>query len=486
MKPRPLIAAGGAALLLAGGIAWMLFGSGDDPSEPGARDAAVDAPRVTAEGTADRSREPGGRSSPGGLRTVISGAAPTPRPGLRPGTGGTPPASGGSAPSGPESGEVHGRVVDPEGNPIAGAGVRLITDSPGAALPVRDSTSDAAGAFRFSNVRAGTWILDAGSPGRAQVSGMRVEVPRPEGVLVVLEPDRPILVRAVGGDDAPLPGVAITAREIGRGGPAPARSFRAVTGPAGEAELRGLPLDDEARFSIGASVRGMPPVTLERTVAELRAGPLEIRMDEGSPLGGIVMDADGSPLANVRLILVPEGGSQLGTTGRPILHSTAAGEFRFTGLPGGSYTLFADGGDRGRRKVPSIAVPAAAGGEPLRIRLAPLGSPEAEEAVAPLPTRSVRALQAGLRPGTGAIVGRIVTSGPPPMFSIGLIPAGAASAEAERTYRQTAKRAEFRCSSVPAGSYAVLAIVDGDVRGRVEGVTVTAGKDSEPVVISLE
>ncbi len=385
--------------------------------------------------------------------------------------------------------EFRGQVLGTEGDPIAGASIRLSPEIRHSESPQdRLTRTDDSGQFALRGLSPGIWFLSARHPDRHTLAGLRVEVPSAEPVRVVMPPDRPSLLRAVDEEGIPLAGVRITAR-ISPGGDIPGQvpAVRAITGSDGEALLRGLPADDATILVIQANLRGRPQVSVTRTAGELRRDALVVEMGSGGSLGGLVMDPAGIPQANVRLILISSV-QDPSHPGRWSLYSTAQGEFLFRGIPRGEYTLFADGGERGRCRITALRVePDSTRSSKLQVQLSPLGSPEAEEAIPPRPLVSVRSLRSGRIPGTGTVQGRVTAEGPVPAFSIGLAPAktGSEGDAPKHIYRQTARRPEFQLTNVPPGTYQVLLIVDGEVRTRSGEIQVKAGGRTDPVVLRL-
>jgi len=343
------------------------------------------------------------------------------------------------------------------------------------------------GRFEIRGLAPGPWFLSARHPERLTVAEMRLEVPSPGPLLVMMAPDRPAPLRVVDEAGNPLAGVRITARISGR--PLPRTivpSIRTSTGPDGKAELRRLPGEDSIPISVQAAHPERPPVSITRTAGELRRDGLVIEMGAGGVLGGIVLNPEGEPQANVKLILVPDPSAP--ASARKTLHSTAGGLFRFRGIPGGLYTLFADGGEKGLRRIPGLQVKEGDREEQeIEVRLFPAGSREARDASPPPPRITVRKMRTGGGiPGTGTIRGLLRTEGTLPAYSIGLISQSSGSDIPERIYRQTGRRPAFRIDNVPAGTYRVLLLVDGEVRASAEGVKVVAGQEASQVELSLE
>jgi hypothetical protein len=403
---------------------------------------------------------------------------------------------------------LEGQVVDPAGDPIEGASLLLTRGRPSRRAPASAAArSDAEGRFRLSGLPAGSWMLSARKEGRLSVVALRQEVPARSPLVVVLSPDAPARLRVVDGQGLPLIGVRITARQ--KGGVGQPVSFwsvvEGVSGDDGLASLAGLTEDDESVIELTASLGSRPPVQLERKAGDLRAAVLEIVLKEGGALAGMVFDSNGDPAAGVKLVLFSAGERDRPST-RRMLHSTSTGAFFFHGLAEGRYTLFADGGERGGRRIPDLLVEEGPPRSELEVRLAPSGSLDAEAPKTAPPGIIVRPLRRGkpleetvlaeppgatLAPataprGTGSIRCRLSSKDGIPEFSIGLVPEGVPGDDPQRRYQMGRGRSEFWIPNVPPGSYRVLLIVGDQVRARAGPIAVASGKESGPVDLSLD
>lgn len=65
------------------------------------------------------------------------------------------------------TGQVSGRLTDPQGRPVAGGAIHLLSATPGATT--FDATSDPNGRFVFPSVPAGDYTIDANAPGFAEI-----------------------------------------------------------------------------------------------------------------------------------------------------------------------------------------------------------------------------------------------------------------------------------------------------------------------------
>jgi hypothetical protein len=440
--------------------------------------------------------------------------APRPAPAALPGTGGLDGSAGPSAaapgalaarlPEGEaiqDREPIEGQVVNEDGKAIEGASLRLRPlESRGEGPLELAARTDGQGRFRFRAVPAGPALLSARAEGRRSLQGFRVEPAPRAPVRLVLVPDLPALVRVADGEGRPLAGVEVVARVRSAAPEIPLLSpLRARSGPDGEAELHGLPADDGTVLAVRATLAGRPPATLRATAGALRARPLLITLERGETLGGKVVGPGGELLADVRLVLFraarePEELFPFHAT----INSTATGAFRFTGLEPGEYDLFADGGERGRRRL-AVRIDRRGGGEEIEVELFGAGTAEAESAIPPPPPVVARPLGRsggsglpgsggapgiGGAPGTGAIHGRVLVP-EDVAYAIGLQRIDGDGAP-ERVYRQSGRRSDFSLFDVDPGSYRLLLIVSGQVRARTDTVVVEAGGDAGPVELRLE
>jgi hypothetical protein len=373
-------------------------------------------------------------------------------------------------------------VVERDGTPVPGIEVRLAPEVQRPEAPEsRAGTTDDSGFAEFTGLRPGRWRVDASGDGWLAAAGRSFDVPAKDAAVVVLaRDDRPPSISVVDASGGPVAGARIDALAFLPGGaPGPVTAIRLATDEDGQAVLTGLLEDDAASIRLQVTAAGRPAAEVTRTAGELRARPLVIELEAGAVLAGAVLDAGGAPAANVALTLIRSGVEPGSPSSRFDHSSTADGWFRFTVLPRGAFVLYADGGDRGARRLDGIRTDGDRPVEDLAVQLSPPGTPEAAAGKAPPPPVSLRPLRAGLLPGTGSLRCRVID--PPPAYSIGLAREG--SEDPERTYRRrrAAGEGEFVLRNIPAGSWRVLLLVDGQARAAGPTVTVLAGKEAGPV-----
>ena len=344
-----------------------------------------------------------------------------------------------------------GRVVDPAGEPVAGARVNLSAERQrGGAMSMRmagNTTSDDEGRFLFEEVEPGTLRVMASAEGRqpAELAGVQAVPGRDIADLeLVLAPGATVSGRVLDAEGRPAAGVMVQPIDDDR--PGSSRIFRGTTADGeGWYVLDGLPTGP--RSIAAEDEQG------QRAVGEIDVRPgenrLDLRLAGGAEVAGRVVDAEGSPVAGAEVGLLPAGqrwSRVQATTG-------ADGTFRFEGVESGEYRVRA-----------SKEGYATSESEPLRVAAAPVGGLELR-------------LQAG-----GAIVGRVLGLEPEALPHVEV---GGFRREA-MDFRSTRVDFEgrFRLAAVAPGEWRVSAEVPGTGR-RAEG-RVTLPPGASEVALDLD
>lgn len=237
---------------------------------------------------------------------------------------------------------VEGRVVDPDGRPIAGATVvafasdRMRMRVRVAAAPgPGPATTDDSGLFRVEGMEPGTIEIRAMAAGFQAAWLKNLEL-RPgqdlRGVEVVLAPGAVVEGRVLSPSGRPVSGAQVTLAEMeSRGG---------VFDPVGAIS------DGDGRYRLEGVGPGPRAVQAEhpdyrRAVRELEVrlgeNTLDLTLEGGAEVRGRVVDEAGAPVANARVMLRQGFRSwELPSTG-----SGPDGSFTLTSVPEGTYAILA-------------------------------------------------------------------------------------------------------------------------------------------------
>ena len=226
--------------------------------------------------------------------------------------------------AGPEDAFVHGRVVDENDAPVAGAEVTLRraqpSDAMAAAIRIAQqggeepdgpgATSDAEGRFELEDLAVGRYDLEvrAGGFAPAKVPGVRVGEGggRVDLGTVVLAPGASIAGRVADPDGRAIAGAEVTVHP-GRDG---LMALSAGFGPRGRVET-----DADGRFAVADLPSGQPVVLTvakegygSEVTSSLRppADGIAVVLRPAGRLEGRVVDARGRPIAGARVMAHPD------------------------------------------------------------------------------------------------------------------------------------------------------------------------------------
>jgi protocatechuate 3,4-dioxygenase beta subunit len=195
-----------------------------------------------------------------------------------------------------------GRVVDSDGQPVAGAEVHLGTHV---------TTSGADGSFAFAGVASGrAWAIEGDRWGET-IAGSTIRLRRGETMVV----------HVVDETGAPIAGATLSDPR-----------HRVVTGADGSATIRGLadrPLGTAEAIDVRAPGRGLATIPWPRSEAT-------VRLDRGAAMTGIVVDPSGAPVGDAEVVV-----QTAKSFGRDRTRTDAAGRFRFDALAAGPAYLHA-------------------------------------------------------------------------------------------------------------------------------------------------
>ncbi|HVG10366.1 MAG TPA: carboxypeptidase regulatory-like domain-containing protein [Thermoanaerobaculia bacterium] len=276
-----------------------------------------------------------------------------------------------------------GRVVDEQGQPVAGVELTLVPAdeqdlTPRPAIDF-SAVSDAKGSFRMPNVSAGQFDLLASRPGFTSTTLAGILIPESEAQAdvgeVTLLPGAAIEGIVVDERDKPVQGVQVVLTPFGSDNAPGDERFMyrgpVETGPDGRFRISDL------RRGMRVGLKAMHP---ELTAAEMTgveaptAEPVRLRLTRPRSLEGRVKDRQGEPVAEARLYFGDTAGPPIGGgwERRPA-HGTTDSEGRFvlTGLkPGTAYVTAMASGYRTRSAQP-VEIPEEGQAPPLEITLEP-------------------------------------------------------------------------------------------------------------------
>jgi hypothetical protein len=267
--------------------------------------------------------------------------------------------------------ELLGRAEGPDGQPVAGAQVRVLTGRGGESVlfPTSDRyTSDARGEFRFHGPEGA--VVEARHPAhasaRAEVTASTVLARR-----LVLT-----LGKREGPEAAPL-GESLAGRVVDAGGTAVPGALVSVVSAAsawpqryGDALGYERVTDDEGRFE----VEGLEPGSYDVTARLMGLSPGELRdvaagrkdlvltLAQGARLVGTVRDAaTGKPMPSFTLAVFKKRGPLQRDVFTQLSFIDAQGRYELAGVPAGSYVMQAAAHGYAPSEV-NVAVPKGASG----------------------------------------------------------------------------------------------------------------------------
>ncbi|QTZ95537.1 MFS transporter [Streptomyces auratus] len=247
-----------------------------------------------------------------------------------------PPAGSVTGATGPA---IRGTVRDGDGRPVDRAAVTLI--SVGGRQLGRTSTG-ADGGYSLPTTGAGTYVL-IGSAGARQPQAATVVVgAEPVSFDLTLSGAAGLSgeVRAEKGDD-PVPGALVVATDV--------RGEVVASGVAGQDGGFAFGELSPGSYTLAVSAAHHRPSALQVEVASGARNWYEVRLTLGAQVRGTVRTTHGSPVDDARVTLLDPAGNVVGTA-----TSGRDGEYVFTDLDSGDYTLIASG-------YPPVATPLSVG-----------------------------------------------------------------------------------------------------------------------------
>jgi protocatechuate 3,4-dioxygenase beta subunit len=258
---------------------------------------------------------------------------------------------------------LSGRVVGPEGEPVADAAVSwLQTSGPGGTSFETLGTSDADGRFRVTGFPPGTLSLQVQAEGYVsrRVEGLPIPGDRdPEDLRVTLERAITLEVQVLDAEGQPVPGVRVFAEPV-----APRTEEEDGMAFFSRFGLRGAPSTDAAgrcrvivakpgSYWVSAGRMGLP--VRNQVTVHAGSNSVEIRFPRGGEVSGRVVDENGAAVPRALVSLRQgEDVQQDEPTG-------ADGTFVFTDVPDGDYRLKASQEARTSGEADAVVA-----GQPLR------------------------------------------------------------------------------------------------------------------------
>ncbi|GLW65898.1 MFS transporter [Actinomadura rubrobrunea] len=232
-----------------------------------------------------------------------------------------------TAPGDGDGGQLRGVVRGPGGGPVASAALTLI-DVAGRQLGRALTGAD--GRYALRTPGPGTYVLIAASAEHEPQAATLVVGDKPLDFDLDLAGGGGLTGTVRAPDGAPVEGATVVATDVRGEVVGSAR-----TGADGAFALREVPAGS---YTVAVSAEGHRPVALQAEVAGNGATRLDVELRPGVQVRGTVRDEAGRPVADARVTLVDGAGTVVAQ-----MITGPDGEYAFTDLTGGQYTVIASG-----------------------------------------------------------------------------------------------------------------------------------------------
>ncbi|GAA4149595.1 MFS transporter [Actinomadura keratinilytica] len=235
--------------------------------------------------------------------------------------------AGHTVPDEEDGGQIRGVVYGPGGGPVASAALTLI-DVAGRQLGRAQTGPD--GRYALRTPGPGTYVLIAASAEHEPQAATLVAGAKPLDFDLVLAGGGGLSGTVRDSAGAPVDGAMVVVTDV-RG---------EVVGSARTAADGGYALRDIAAgaYTVAVSAEGHRPVALQAEVAGSGATRLDVELRPGVQVRGVVRNRAGEPVAEASVTLLDGAGTV-------VAHMITGpdGEYAFTDLTGGQYTVIASG-----------------------------------------------------------------------------------------------------------------------------------------------
>jgi uncharacterized GH25 family protein len=377
-------------------------------------------------------------------------------------------------------GTLVGRVVDPDGTPVAGAKLEATIDAlvfGQGGFEVRDGSTDDRGQFSLAAVYAGEVELAVARDGflEKRLDAQSIDGQTTELGDIVLGRGESVAGVVLWPDGAPVENVEVEASfdPAALGGMS---AFNAMQGASGEDEtdasgrfeIRGLGKGPFALSAKAKPANGEGP-ELRARMSGIKPGTLDVVLRLQAPLSvaGRVVDTAGAPIANCAVVAHEDvGGIIPGLGGRDEgTRSNADGTFEVVGLAPGKWSLDADAEGYTRCEPVDVELPRSADAPVLELVLVRGGS------VSGIVLDAAGQPQSGARVREKRAIGDMMT----------LARNVAAGIEDVKSDAQGA----FRLAGVAAGTRSFTAAADGFAESEAVTVEVRPSEETPDLVLRL-